>query len=299
MFHKATRQQSKLRLCVSGPSGSGKTFGALTLAKEIKGEGRIALIDTENGSASLYANQFDFDVLNMEPPYSPGRFVESIKSAEQSGYTVIVIDSATHEWEGSGGCLEMNEQTARARFKGNTWSAWSDTNKEHQKFVNALVHSSCHIICTARSKTETAQSEKKIVRLGTKLVQRDNFEYEFTVALDLVHDGHFANALKDRTGLFSVKSEAPITPETGQKILAWLNDGVSADDLLETHLSDISLAEDDETLLDVARTAYNAMRPFGQSYLDKVVAAKDERESELSNNEVSQKPDAEIQENAA
>lgn len=285
MFQKATRQQSKLRLCVSGPSGSGKTYGALTLAEEIKGDGRVALIDTENGSASLYANQFDFDVLNMEPPYSPQRFIEAIKSAEEANYSVIVIDSATHEWEGSGGCLEMNEETARARFKGNTWSAWSDTNKEHQKFVNALVHSSAHIICTCRSKTETAQSDKKIVRLGTKLVQRDNFEYEFTVALDLVHDGHFANALKDRTGLFANGSQAPITNETGQKLLEWLNDGVTADDLLESHISDIESANDVETMLDIARTAYNAMRPFGDKYMQKIIEKKDAKEKKFNETE--------------
>lgn len=277
MFQKATRNKSKLRLCVSGPSGSGKTYGSLTIANAIKGDGRVAFIDTENGSASLYANEFDFDVLNLEPPFTPQRFADAIKGAENSDYTTIVIDSATHEWEGSGGCLDMNEQTARTKFKGNTWSAWSDTNKEHQKFINAIVLSKAHIICTARSKTETAQEGKRIMRLGTKLVQRDNFEYEFTLALDLIHDGHYANAIKDRTGLFMGKEPLVIDAKTGEKILGWLNDGQSIDDLMKTHLNDIALAKDEQSLLDIARAAYQAMRVHGSDYAEKIIKAKDER----------------------
>ena len=121
MFHKAARSKSKLRLCISGPSGSGKTTAALTLAGAIKGEGRVAVIDTENGSASLYANEFDFDTLAMAPPYEPERFFAAIKEAEKL-YSVVVIDSASHEWDGAGGCLEINEELARSKYKGNTFS---------------------------------------------------------------------------------------------------------------------------------------------------------------------------------
>ena len=282
MFTKAARKQSKLRLCISGPSGSGKTIGALTIADSIKGNGRVAVIDTENGSASLYANKFDFDVLNLEPPYSPDRFIEAILSAQQAGFSVIVIDSATHEWEGSGGCLEMNEQTARAKFKGNTWSAWSDTNVQHQKFINAIIHSTCHVICTARSKTETAQEGKRIMRLGTKLVQRDNFEYEFTVALDLVHDGHFATAIKDRTEVFANLNSQPITPDTGKLLLNWLEDGKSQDDILQSYLLDMDAMETMSELVNLYQAAYREVEGFADDVkLNKLVAAKDKRKSEL------------------
>jgi len=282
MFQKATRKQSKLRLCISGVSGSGKTKGALTLAESIKGDARIAVIDTENGSSSLYANEFDFDVLNLEPPFSPARFVEAMQAAQEAGYGVIVIDSASHEWEGSGGCLEMNELTARSKFKGNTWSAWSDTNVQHQKFINAIIHSKCHVICTARSKTETAQEGKKIVRLGTKLVQRDNFEYEFTVALDLVHDGHFANAIKDRTGIFASLTNQPISSNTGELILDWLNDGKSQSDVLDSYLLDIDSMNTIEELQNLWKAASSDVKAFGDdSKLSKLAAAKDKRKSEL------------------
>jgi len=282
MFKKAERKQSRLRLCISGPSGAGKTEGALTIATSLKGGGKIAVIDTENGSASLYADRFEFDVLNLEPPYNPQRFVEAIKDASDSGYTVIIIDSATHEWDGEGGCLDMNEQTARAKFKGNTWSAWSDTTKEHQKFINAIVHSNSHVICTARSKTETAQEGKRIMRLGTKLVQRDNFEYEFTVALDLIHDCHIATAIKDRTSIFSSRQPEPITAETGDLLLNWLNSGKSLNDSLLSYIADIANMKSLDDLKVLFSSAWIDIKSFNdEPSLNKLKGSYDKQKAAL------------------
>lgn len=229
MFQKATRQQAKLRLGITGPSGSGKTYSALLLAKGIGG--KIACIDTEQGSASLYAHLADFDTLNLEPPYRPERFVEALKAAEAAGYDVLVIDSITHEWSGSGGCLELVDEVGRAKFRGNNWSAWSEITPRHRAFLDAILHSKMHIICTLRSKTETAQVEdggrKKVVKLGMRSEQRDGFEYELTTVLDLSHDGHYATASKDRSGLFSDKDPERITIATGQRLLSWLNSGAA------------------------------------------------------------------------
>jgi hypothetical protein len=228
-FSKAVRKRAKLRLALTGPSGSGKTYGALMLAKGIGG--KIAVIDSEHGSASLYAHLADFDTLELAPPYSPERYIEAIKAAERAGYDVIVIDSTTHEWSGSGGCLEINEHTANAKFRGNTWSAWNETTPRHRAFIDAMLQSSAHIIATGRSKTETAQTEeggrKKVVKLGMKTEQRDGFEYEFTVVLDITHAGHYATASKDRTGLFNGDPQ-PISEATGQQLRAWLESGVEA-----------------------------------------------------------------------
>ena len=274
MFKKAERQQSKLRLCISGPTGSGKTMGALYLASSIKGDGKIAYIDTENGSASLYSDRFEFDVLNMEPPYHPDKFVEAIKAAESAGYSVVVIDSATHEWDGAGGCLELNEKTARAKFKGNTWSAWSDTTIVHQRFIDAIVQSKCHVIACARSKMETAQEGKRIIRLGTKLVQREGFEYEFTLALDITHGDHFAVAMKDRTGLF-IEPEV-ITEETGKKLISWLNDGKSIEEIIKSHIADIASAPTITDLQERFKTSLKIAKQSGdQSFIDRIVSAKD------------------------
>lgn len=284
MFKKAERKQSRLRLCISGPSGAGKTEGALTIATSLKGAGKIAVIDTENGSASLYADRFEFDVLNLDPPYNPKRFVEAIKNASDSGYTVIIIDSATHEWDGEGGCLDMNEQTARSKFKGNTWSAWSDTTKEHQKFINAIVHSNSHVICTARSKTETAQEGKRIMRLGTKLVQRDNFEYEFTVALDLIHDCHIATAIKDRTSIFSSRQPEPITSETGDLLLNWLNSGKSLNDSLLSYIADIANMKTIDELTPLFASAWTDIKSFNDdASLSKLKGAYDKQKESIEN----------------
>lgn len=226
-FTKAVRKRAKLRLALTGPSGSGKTYGALMVARGMGG--RIAVIDTEHGSASLYSHLVDFDALELQPPYSPERYIEAIHSAEAAGYDVIIVDSTTHEWSGAGGCLEINEQIAKAKFQGNTWSAWNVTTPRHRAFLDAMLQSPAHIICTGRSKTETAQTvgqdgKKKVVKLGMKTEQRDGFEYEFTAVLDLVHEGHYATASKDRTGLFA-GDPVPISEKTGAALAAWLNSG--------------------------------------------------------------------------
>lgn len=221
-FKKAERKHAKCRVALTGPSGSGKTYGALLIAKGMGG--KIAVIDTERGSASLYSDLLEFDTLELNPPYSPEAFIEAIHAAEKAGYGTLIIDSMTHEWDGSGGCLEINDNMANAKFKGNTWAAWSETTPRHRAFVDAILQSPCHIIATMRSKTDTVQGEgKKVVKIGLKTVQRDGMDYEFTTVLDLTHENKFATASKDRTGLF--KESAVITAATGKKLLDWLNSG--------------------------------------------------------------------------
>lgn len=231
-FTKATRKKARLRLALTGPSGSGKTYSALLLAKGLGG--RIAVIDTEHDSASLYAGRAEmpeFEALNLAPPFTPERFIEAVQAAEAGGFDVLILDSITHEWNGAGGCLELVDEIARARFKGNSWSAWNEVTPRHRDFLDALLRSPLHVIATMRSKTETAQTEengrKKVVKLGMKSEQRDGFEYEMTVVLDLVHDGHFATATKDRTGLFTHTDPKAITEETGKALLQWLEQGDS------------------------------------------------------------------------
>lgn len=282
MFKKAERKQAKLRLALAGPSGSGKTYSALLMAKGLGG--RIAVIDTEHGSASLYADIADFDVLELHAPYSPERYVEAITAAEKAGYSVLIIDSYSHEWTGSGGCLEANEQLAHQKFRGNTWAAWNETTPRHRKLTDKILTSSLHIISTMRSKTETVQGEgKKILKLGMKSEQRDGTDYEFTVVLDLTHDGHTATASKDRTKLFD--QPELISEETGKRLLGWLNSGVSpeerAKELLVDALADIARAPDMASL----ESAYNAGRVIVQGFdslKPDLVAAKEIRKAALN-----------------
>ena len=226
-FTKAERKRSFLRLGLTGPSGSGKTYGALLIAKGIGG--KIAVVDTEHGSASLYSHLSEFDVLNLSPPYRPERFIECIEAAEKAGYTTLIIDSLTHEWNGKGGILELVDEVAKAHTRGNTWAAWSLLTPRHRAMIDTILRAKMHVICTLRSKTESTQVDdggrKKVVKLGLKSEQRDGFEYELTTVLDNIHDGHFAVASKDRSGLFAGGDPEKITPETGSRLLAWLNSG--------------------------------------------------------------------------
>ena len=227
-FQKAERKKSKLRLALTGPSGSGKTYGALLVAKGLGG--KIAVIDTEKGSAALYSHLVDFDVLDLEPPYTPERYRQAVKLAVENGYGVVIIDSITHEWSGSGGCLELNEETARAKCRGNTWSAWNETKARHRAFIDDLLVCPAHVIVTMRSKTETAQVEvngrKQVQKLGMKSEQNDGMEYECTTVLDLVHDGNFALPSKDRTGLFPPNSDPfKLSENIGQNLAKWLESG--------------------------------------------------------------------------
>jgi hypothetical protein len=221
-FRKAERKRSKLRLGISGPSGSGKTYGALLIAKGFGG--RVAVIDTEEGSASLYSHLCEFDALELRAPYTPERYIEAIQTAERAGYDLLVIDSITHEWSGKGGCLEINDTTAHASFKGNTWAAWNKTTPRHRAFLDAILQSKCHIIATMRSKVETVQEGRQVIKLGLKEEQRDGTEYEFTTVLSVTHANHHATASKDRTGLFS--DPHLITPDTGRRLRDWLESGV-------------------------------------------------------------------------
>lgn len=225
-FTKAVRKNAKLRLGLGGPSFSGKTTAALRIATGMGG--RIAVIDTENGSSELYSDEFEFDVMRLEAPYNPERFIEAIDVAESAGYDICIIDSTTHEWDGAGGCLEMNEKLAAAKYKGNTWSAWSETTPRHRAFIDRILQSRMHIIVTLRSKTETVQGDdKKVRKVGMKLEQRSGFEYELTTVLELEHSTHLASPAKDRTRLFN--EPVHITEATGKKLKAWLDSGATVE----------------------------------------------------------------------
>jgi hypothetical protein len=266
-------------LALTGPSGSGKTYGALQIARGLGG--RIACIDTEHGSASLYSDLADFDVMELAAPYTPERYIAAIKEAEEAGYDVLIIDSTTHEWSGSGGILELVDQVASAKYRGNSWSAWNELTPRHRAFIDAMLQSRMHIIATGRSKTETAQVEengrKKVAKLGMKTEQRDGFEYEFTVVLDIVHDGHYAVASKDRTGLFGGDAK-PISEQTGADLLNWLETGEAGPNV-EAILEGIRNAQNISAL----KSHFDAaIQMLGKEHRDAVIAAKDQRKTELT-----------------
>jgi AAA domain len=221
-FKKAERKAAKLKLAITGPSGSGKTLSALRLAKGLGG--KIAVIDTENKSASLYSDRFEFDVLEIDPPYTNQKYLDSINLAVKGKYDILIIDSLTHQWAGEGGLLNKKEQMdARG---GNSFANWAKMTPEHEKFKSAILHADIHVIGTLRSKTEYTLSQndkgKQVPqKLGMAPIQRDGIEYEFTTVFD-VHMNHEAETSKDRSGLW-IGQIFQITEETGVLFKRWLD----------------------------------------------------------------------------
>jgi hypothetical protein len=226
ILRKAEKKKSRLRIGLSGTSGSGKTYSALLLAYGLVGDWtKVAVVDSENGSADLYSHLGDYQVLPISAPFSPEKYIEAIHTCEDAGMHVIIIDSASHEWEGKGGCLEINEQLAQTKFKGNTWSAWSQTTPRHQKFLEAMLTSPAHIITTARAKQDTVQVEGKVKKIGVKEIQREGYEYELTLNFNIDRDNHLATASKDRTGMFINADPFVINVDTGKKLKEWAESG--------------------------------------------------------------------------
>ena len=261
-FVRAERKRAKLRLALSGPAGAGKTWGALQIAAGLGG--KIAVIDTERGSASLYTDLVEFDVLDLAPPFTPERYIAAVKAAEESGFEILVIDSISHEWNGSGGCLEINESLANSKFKGNTWAAWNATTPRHRAFIDCLLQSPLHIIATMRSKTETVQGEdKKIRKVGMKTEARDGTEYEFAVVLECTHDTHQAVATKDRTRLFA--DPHVITTETGERLRWWLESGSEPDPIVVTESAVDSMVDDADPMVIASQMVIAANQPVPDS----------------------------------
>lgn len=233
MFRKAERKKAKLRLGIAGPAGAGKTYSALLIAQGLGG--KIAMIDTEHRSGDLYAHLMEYDIAQIEPPYTPAKYREGIEVAEKAGYGVLIIDSLSHAWEGEGGLLEMHDKTTKARSDKNSFNAWRDITPEHNRLVDAILKSGLHVIITLRSKmayevqTDERTGKSKPVKIGLKPIFREGVEYEFTTVLDMTADYHLATTSKDRTQLFDGKP--PFTPsqETGAQLLEWLETGVDAD----------------------------------------------------------------------
>ena len=228
-LRKAARKQAKIKLALQGPAGAGKSYSALLLASGITNWSKIAVIDTENQSADLYSELGQYNVLQLSQPFTPERYITAIETCEKANMEVIIIDSITHEWDGSGGILNLHGAMA-----GNSFTNWGRITPRHNAFVQKILQSKCHIICTIRTKTDYAMVEKNgkysVEKLGLKGITRNDMDYEFTIVMD-INIKHLAVASKDRTGLFMDKPEEVISLNHGRKILDWCNSGISLDEI--------------------------------------------------------------------
>jgi hypothetical protein len=224
-FTKATKEQAKLRLALFGPSGAGKTYTALRMATGMGGN--IAVIDTERGSASKYADRFEFDVLELDTR-NIATYCQAIGAANRAGYNVLIIDSLTHAWQE---LLADIDKIAKTRYRGNRWSAWSDGTPMQHELIDTLLSCNCHIIATMRSKTEWATQDEngkiKPVRIGLAPEQGKGIEYEFDMLMELSPD-HVAVVLKDRTGKYQDEMIELPGEDFGKALADWLKEGKPA-----------------------------------------------------------------------
>ncbi|CAG4900527.1 ATP-binding protein [Paraburkholderia saeva] len=225
-IRKAQRKKAKLRLGIAAPSGAGKTYSALLLAFGIGG--KVGVIDTEHGSADLYEDLGDYDIVNIEAPYTVQKYRAALNAFENAGYSVIIMDSLSHAWAGDGGLLDKQGKLAD-RPGANGYAAWRTITPEHNGLVEAILTSPCHIIATMRSKQEyvleTNDKGKQTPRkVGMAPVQREGMEYEFTVMLD-IDMSHVASSSKDRTRLFDGQL-FKIDRSHGELLRDWLEKGV-------------------------------------------------------------------------
>lgn len=191
-FRRANKGSARLRLALIGPAGSGKTYSALSIACGLAGDQPVAVIDTERGSASKYADLFAFDVLELES-FHPQRYIDAVAAAEDAGYGVLVIDSLSHAWMGRDGALELVDKAAKRNPNGNSFGAWREVTPLHNALVDALIGSRCHVIVTIRAKTDYVQEKDdrgrtQIRKVGLAPVQRDGLEYEFDVVADMTQE---------------------------------------------------------------------------------------------------------------
>ena len=226
-FKRATKSTAKLRLGLVGPSGSGKTMTALRIAAGLGG--RVAVVDTERGSASLYAGErgLAFDVIELDT-YGVERFIEAIRAAVDGGYATLVIDSLSHAWAGKGGILEFVDTQGKRNQGGGNFSAWRDATPRHNSLVDAILGAPLHIICTLRSKVEYVveriDGRNTVRKIGLQPVQRDGLEYEFTVVGDVTQD-HDLVVTKTRAAFLKDAVIREAGEDLGRQLAEWLNSG--------------------------------------------------------------------------
>ena len=229
---KAKREKIYVKIALMAPSGGGKTYGSLRLAtgmaeeieKETGKKARILLANTEAKRGYYYANEFDYDIVDIDPPHNPEKYVELIEFAVKEGYDILIIDSSSHEWEGKGGCLELHQQA------GGTYQSWAKVTPRHNKFINAIADSPIHIIATMRGKDQYEMNKDDkgrttVQKLGIGAKQRDGFEYEFTCTFLIDQKTNTAEVQKDNTHIFDQEGPTILSEKHGIKIMQWANSG--------------------------------------------------------------------------
>ena len=230
MFKRVTREKNRLRFALDGPSGSGKTYTAFRFAFGIKKRegGRVAVIDSEHNAASLYAGEspdgivWDWEGVNLQH-FAPSTYRQAIEESARRGFEILVIDSLSHAWVGTGGALD---QVDRSSAPGGKFGAWRDVTPQHNGMIDTILRYPGHVIVTLRSKMEyileeNERGKKSVTKVGLKPIQREGTEYEFTIVGDLDLD-HRLTISKTRCPLIDGKIVHKPDAEFLSPVLEWL-----------------------------------------------------------------------------
>lgn len=256
-LRQTERKQARIKMAVQGVSGSGKTYSSLLLAYGMTNDwSKIAIIDTENGSADLYAHLGQYYVLPLVSPFNPEKYMQAIGVCEEAGIEVIIIDSISQSWDY---LLEFH-----AGLQGNSFTNWSKVTPRQNAFVQKILQSNCHVICTMRTKQDYILTEKngKMVpeKVGLKAVMRDGIDYEFTIVFD-IDIKHNATASKDRTGLFMGKPDFVVSSATGKTILEWCNSGISIE-IIKSQMDNAASVEELQAIYNKYPDWYETLTPY-------------------------------------
>lgn len=277
-IQKAERVKLLLRGAFIAPSGGGKTKSALRMASGFVGpKGRIGLIDTEARRSLIYATEHNFDVLHLDPPFRPERYIEAIEAFESAGYgpdDIILVDSASHEWAGKGGLLEDLDSIPGE----NSYTKWKHLTPRHNKFIEKLNRCNTNLLITLRGKDEyvledNSKGKKAPKKVGIGAIQRDGLEYEFQFTLLIDQQSHVATASKDNTHLFEDRWDI-ITEEHGKALREWCETGASVpDEKVEDALILITEARNREELTAILESCPNNR--------DRLIPACKDRQADL------------------
>ena len=225
---KAKREEVYAKIALMGASGSGKTYSALRIATGMSAElerigkpSKILLGNTEASRGLYYANEFEYDIVDLTAPFTPEMYVDFVNFDVKEGYGILIIDSTSPEWDE---CLRLQQQA------GGNYQAWGRISPRHDKFIQSIADSPIHIIATMRGKDQyevekNDNGKTTVKKLGVGAKQRDGFEYEFTCTFLLDQKTNMADVQKDNTHIFEDDGSVVLTERHGEKVIEWANSG--------------------------------------------------------------------------
>lgn len=232
-FAPAKREQTSLLIALAGASGSGKSFSALALGSGLADGGKIAMADTEARRGLHYAEHFQFDHLDLQPPFTPDKFRQALEAAERGGYRVLIFDSFSHEYDGEGGVVDMaaQEEARGVKSPGN----WAKPKAAHKALMNRLLQARLHLIFALRAdekiKIEEVEDRGRMRRVvipqGFVPICEKRFMYEMTASFVLYPNAPGVpepTKLQEQHRAFFPAGMA-ITPEMGKALARWAAGG--------------------------------------------------------------------------